>query len=56
MRLGKLLSVGEVAERAPIVEPVIGPMGRPEPAQPAPGDVARNDEQTPVLAAAHTGR
>jgi hypothetical protein len=49
MRLGKLLSVGEVEE------PALGPMGCPEPAQPT-SEVAGNDEQSEVLAVAPTGR
>ena len=49
MRLGKLLSVGEVEE------PAMGPMECPEPAQPAP-QVTGNDEQSEVLAAAPTRR
>jgi hypothetical protein len=49
MRLGKQLSVGEVEE------PALGPMGCPEPAQPAP-EVAGNDEQSEVLAVAPASR
>jgi hypothetical protein len=48
MWLGKLLSVGEVAERAPIEEPA---MARPEP-----GPVTTNDEQSEVLGVAPTAR
>jgi hypothetical protein len=47
MRLGKLLSVGEVEE------PALGPMGGPEPFQPA-SEETRNDEQSEILAAAPT--
>ena len=43
MRLGKLLSVGEVEE------PAMGPIGCPEPVQAAP-EVTGNDEQSEVLA------
>jgi hypothetical protein len=49
MRLGKLLSVGEVEE------PALGPVGCPEPAQPAP-EVTANDEQSEVLAVAPASR
>jgi hypothetical protein len=49
MRLGKLLSVGEVEE------PALGPVGGPEPAPLAPG-VTANDEQSEVLAVAPASR
>jgi hypothetical protein len=49
MRLGKLLSVGEAEE------PALGPVGCPEPAQPAP-EVTANDEQSEVLAVAPASR
>ena len=49
MRLGKLLSVGEVEE------PALGPAGGPEPAPLAP-EVTANDEQSEVLAVAPAGR
>jgi hypothetical protein len=49
MWLGKLLSIGEVVERAPVEEPALR---RPEPAQP----VARNDEQGEILAVAPADR
>jgi hypothetical protein len=51
MRLGKLMSVGEVADHAAIEEPA---MGRPEPAQPAPGQETRNDDHSQVPAVAPT--
>jgi hypothetical protein len=53
MQLGKLMSVGEVAEHASIEEPA---MGRPEPAQPAPDQATRNDDHSQVPAVAHTSR
>jgi hypothetical protein len=49
MRLGKLLSVGEVEE------PALGPVGGPEPAPLAP-EVTANDEQSEVLAVAPASR
>jgi hypothetical protein len=49
MRLGRLLSVGEVEE------PALGPIGCPEPAPPA-SEVTTNDEQSEVLAVAPISR
>jgi hypothetical protein len=49
MRLGKLMSVGEVADHAAIEDPA---MGHPEPAQP--DQATRNDDHSQVPAVAHT--
>jgi hypothetical protein len=52
MQLGKMLSVGEVVEQAPIEEPA---MAQPKPAQPAPAEATRNDDHGQVPAGAPAG-
>lgn len=53
MKLGKLLSVGEVVEQPPVEEPAAGP---PELARADTADAAGNDDRARVPAAVHASR